>query len=102
MTEFYTALYHSLLYRVSFSDVTYQHTGSDRRIHTVAPGHAECANCSGWDFYRGQIPLASYVLAVSAAVLAVSVPIDPGKTVASVTLPVPSWGDIGIFAIGAG
>lgn len=40
-------------------------------------------------------PLPTYLYAISAA-------LRPGKTVASVTLPVASGGSIGIFAIGAG
>jgi len=43
----------------------------------------------------GSQPVATYIYATSAA-------LEPGKTVASVTLPTGSGGDIGIFAIGAG
>jgi len=40
-------------------------------------------------------PVTTYVYATSAA-------LQPGKTVASVTLPTASGGDIGVFAIGSG
>jgi hypothetical protein len=40
-------------------------------------------------------PVKTYIYATNAA-------LEPGKTVASVTLPTGSGGDIGIFAIGAG
>ena len=40
-------------------------------------------------------PVPTYVYAISAT-------LEPGKTVASVTLPTASGGDIGIFAIGIG
>jgi predicted alpha-1,2-mannosidase len=60
-TEFYTALYHSLLYPSVFSDVNGQYTGFDGDVHTVASGHAEYANFSGWDIYRAQVQLAAMV-----------------------------------------
>lgn len=54
---FYTALYHSLLAPNVFSDANGQYRGFDGRIHTVATGHAQYANFSGWDIYRSEIPL---------------------------------------------
>jgi len=60
-TEFYTALYHSLLYPSVSSDVNGQYTGFDGKVHTVEPGHAEYANFSGWDIYRAQTQLAAMV-----------------------------------------
>jgi predicted alpha-1,2-mannosidase len=60
-TEFYTALYHALLYPSVFSDVNGQYTGFDGKTHTVAPGHTEYANFSGWDIYRSQVQLAAMV-----------------------------------------
>ncbi|HUN33976.1 MAG TPA: GH92 family glycosyl hydrolase [Trebonia sp.] len=59
--EFYTALYHALLYPSVFSDVNGQYAGFDGQTHTAAPGHAEYANFSGWDIYRGQTQLAALV-----------------------------------------
>jgi predicted alpha-1,2-mannosidase len=60
-TEFYTALYHALLYPSVFSDVNGQYTGFDGKVHTAARGHAEYANFSGWDIYRAQTQLAALV-----------------------------------------
>ena len=34
---------------------------STATVHTVAPGHQEYANYSGWDIYRGQVQLAAMV-----------------------------------------
>jgi predicted alpha-1,2-mannosidase len=58
-TVFYTALYHSLLDPHVFSDVNGQYLGMDGQVHTVAPGHAQYADYSGWDIYRDQVQLAS-------------------------------------------
>jgi predicted alpha-1,2-mannosidase len=55
--EFYTALYHALLDPTVFSDVNGQYPGFDRQTHTVAAGHAQYANFSGWDIYRSEVPL---------------------------------------------
>jgi predicted alpha-1,2-mannosidase len=59
--EFYTALYHALLYPSVFSDVNGQYTGFDGKVHAVPPGHADYANFSGWDIYRAQVQLAAMV-----------------------------------------
>ena len=59
--EFYTALYHALLHPNVFSDENGQYMGYDGKVHTVAPGHAEYANYSGWDIYRDQAQLAAMV-----------------------------------------
>jgi predicted alpha-1,2-mannosidase len=57
-TEFYTALYHSLLHPNVFSDDNGQYTGADGKLHTVDPGHsAFYTNFSGWDIYRTQAQL---------------------------------------------
>jgi predicted alpha-1,2-mannosidase len=58
LTTFYTALYHSLLHPNVFSDVNGQYVGMDQKVHTPATGqHAQYANFSGWDVYRGQVQL---------------------------------------------
>ncbi|MDT7800203.1 MAG: hypothetical protein QOI78_3636 [Actinomycetota bacterium] len=50
---FYTALYHSLLYPTTFSDVDGRYTGFDAKVHSVS-GHqrVQYANYSLWDTYR--------------------------------------------------
>jgi predicted alpha-1,2-mannosidase len=54
---FYTALYHSLLHPNLFSDVDGRYVGMDQKVHQAAAGHAQYANFSGWDVYRGQLQL---------------------------------------------
>jgi predicted alpha-1,2-mannosidase len=56
--EFYTALYHSLLFPSTFSDANGQYMGVDKKVHTVGAGHsAFYTNYSGWDIYRSQAQL---------------------------------------------
>ena len=57
LQTFYTALYHALLHPNVFSDVNGQYMGMDQQVHTAAAGHAQYANFSGWDVYRGQVQL---------------------------------------------
>ncbi|MEZ0091936.1 lectin [Streptacidiphilus sp. EB129] len=59
--QFYTALYHSLLHPNVFSDDNRQYMGMDQQIHTVAKGHTQYANYSGWDIYRSETQLISLV-----------------------------------------
>jgi predicted alpha-1,2-mannosidase len=60
--EFYTALYHSLLFPSTFSDANGQYMGVDGEVHTVDPGHsAFYTNYSGWDIYRSQAQLEALV-----------------------------------------
>ncbi|HEY2505982.1 MAG TPA: lectin [Streptosporangiaceae bacterium] len=55
---FYTALYHSLLAPVVFSDVDRQYIGADGKVHTVDAGQAaEYTDFSNWDIYRTQAQL---------------------------------------------
>jgi predicted alpha-1,2-mannosidase len=54
---FYTSLYHALLHPNVFSDTNGQYMGFDNAVHTVASGHAQYANYSGWDIYRSQAQL---------------------------------------------
>ena len=54
---FYTALYHSLLQPNVFSDDNGQYIGFDNKIYSVASGHAQYANFSGWDIYRSEAQL---------------------------------------------
>jgi predicted alpha-1,2-mannosidase len=56
---FYTALYHTLMQPNVFSDVDDRYVGFDRAIHRTRPGHAQYANFSGWDTYRGVVQLQS-------------------------------------------
>ena len=58
---FYTALYHSLLMPMVFSDVDGRYLGFDHQIHTVAAGHQVYTNFSGWDVYRSELPLLAMI-----------------------------------------
>lgn len=60
-TVFYTALYHSLLMPMVFSDVDGRYLGFDHQIHTIAGGHQMYANFSGWDVYRSEFPLLALI-----------------------------------------
>ena len=61
-TVFYTALYHSLLHPNVFSDVTGEYAGMDGRAHRVEGAqHAQYANFSGWDVYRSQLQLVTWL-----------------------------------------
>ncbi|MEV4138628.1 GH92 family glycosyl hydrolase [Dactylosporangium sp. NPDC049742] len=57
LQTFYTALYHALLHPNVFSDTNGQYVGMDQQVHSAASGHAQYANFSGWDVYRGQVQL---------------------------------------------
>ncbi|HWD49005.1 MAG TPA: GH92 family glycosyl hydrolase [Rhizomicrobium sp.] len=60
-TVFYTALYHVLLGENTYSDVNGEYLGFDRKVHQVAPGHIQYANFSGWDVYRSQLQLVTWL-----------------------------------------
>lgn len=60
-TVFYTALYHVLLGENTYSDVNGDYLGFDRNVHQVAPGHIQYANFSGWDVYRSQLQLVTWL-----------------------------------------
>ncbi|WP_053226079.1 GH92 family glycosyl hydrolase [Solirubrobacter soli] len=70
---FYTALYHSLLHMNVFSDVDGRYRGMDQKIHTIEPGQgAQYATFSGWDVYRSQVQLVSFLDPAVAADMAQS------------------------------
>ena len=61
-TVFYTALYHVLVEPNLFSDVDGRYLGMDGAVHTVvAPQRAQYANFSGWDVYRSQLQLLTWL-----------------------------------------
>lgn len=61
LTTFYTAMYHALLQPNVFSDDNGQYIGFDGQVHTVAKGHAQYANYSGWDIYRSEMQLLAFL-----------------------------------------
>jgi predicted alpha-1,2-mannosidase len=68
----YTGLYHSLIHPSVFSDVNGQYMGFDNTVHTVAAGHAQYADFSGWDVYRSQVQLVALLAPKEAADIAQS------------------------------
>jgi predicted alpha-1,2-mannosidase len=61
-TVFYTALYHAMMHPNVFSDVNGQYRGFDGATHQVkAPQLAQYANFSGWDVYRSQLQLVTWL-----------------------------------------
>ncbi len=61
-TTFYTALYHSLLHPNVFSDVNGEYRGFDQQVHRVEGAqHAQYATFSGWDVYRSQLQLLTWL-----------------------------------------
>lgn len=60
LTTFYTALYHSLLFPATFSDVDGKYTGLDHQVHT-AKGFTYLSDFSLWDTFRAEMPLLALV-----------------------------------------
>jgi predicted alpha-1,2-mannosidase len=61
-TVFTTALYHSLMTPNVYSDVNGQYSGMDHQVHQLAAGQkAQYANFSGWDVYRSQLQLVTWL-----------------------------------------
>ena len=59
---FRTALYHALQTPTIYSDANGDYEGMDHRVHQVSPGqHAQYANFSGWDVYRSQFQLITWL-----------------------------------------
>ncbi|MBE7211040.1 MAG: GH92 family glycosyl hydrolase, partial [Gluconacetobacter diazotrophicus] len=59
---FATALYHSLLHPNVFSDVDGRYRGLDGAVHRVGSRQrAQYANFSGWDVYRSQLQLVTWL-----------------------------------------
>jgi predicted alpha-1,2-mannosidase len=77
---FYTALYHSLLHPNVASDVNGEYAGFDGQVHTMPAGHAEYANYSGWDIYRGQTQLESMLFPQQASDTVTSMLADHDQT----------------------
>ena len=71
-TIFYTALYHSLLAPVVFSDVDGRYRGPDGVIHQCAEGHKHYSTFSTWDTYRAAHPLYPILEPAAAADMAQS------------------------------
>ncbi|HWU76553.1 MAG TPA: GH92 family glycosyl hydrolase [Rhodanobacter sp.] len=61
-STFYTALYHVMLHPNVYSDVNGEYRGFDQHTHHVDHGQqAQYANFSGWDIYRSQLQLLTWL-----------------------------------------
>lgn len=69
---FYTALYHSLLAPLVFSDVDGRYRGPDGVVHQCAEGHKHYSTFSTWDTYRAAHPLYTILEPAAAADMAQS------------------------------
>jgi predicted alpha-1,2-mannosidase len=59
---FTTALYHATMTPTTYSDVNGEYTGMDHKVHRVAAGQSvQYANFSGWDVYRSQFQLLTWL-----------------------------------------
>jgi predicted alpha-1,2-mannosidase len=58
-TQFYTALYHTLVGPNLFSDADGRYLGFDGKVHRT--GRPRYANFSGWDIYRSEVPLLALI-----------------------------------------
>jgi len=61
-TVFTTALYHALMTPNIYSDVNGEYRGMDGKVHRIGGAqHAQYANFSGWDVYRSQLQLVTWL-----------------------------------------
>jgi predicted alpha-1,2-mannosidase len=61
-TVFTTALYHAMMTPNVYSDVNGEYNGMDGKTHHVTGHqHAQYANFSGWDVYRSQLQLVTWL-----------------------------------------
>ncbi len=59
---FTTALYHSMQTPTTYSDSSGEYRGMDGQVHSLASGQAtQYANFSGWDVYRSQMQLVTWL-----------------------------------------
>lgn len=59
---FYTALYHALLGENLYSDINGEYRGFDGKVHKVSgKQRAQYSNFSGWDVYRSQLQLVTWL-----------------------------------------
>ena len=62
LTTFYSALYHSLVEPNIYNDVNGDYYGFDGQVHKLETGQtAQYANFSGWDVYRSQLQLITWL-----------------------------------------
>ncbi len=86
---FYTSLYHVLQHPNVVSDTNGQYIGFDRAVHTIAAGHAQYDNFSGWDIFHGQTQLSAVVAPAQTSDIAQSLLNDAAE---GSTKLMPQWG----------
>lgn len=74
--KFYTALFHSFQFPSFANDVNGEYMGFDNVVHTVAAGHSQYANYSGWDIYRSQVQLLAMLFPAEASDMLQSLVVD--------------------------
>ncbi len=73
---FYSMFYHALLAPTICSDANGQYLGYDGNVHSVAPGHAQYGNFSGWDIYRSECQFLAMIAPREASDMAQSLLLD--------------------------
>jgi predicted alpha-1,2-mannosidase len=58
---FYTALYHTMFHPNVFEDVNGEYLGFDNAVHAVPEGHHQYDDIPGWDQYRSEAALLSFL-----------------------------------------
>ncbi|MDT4986730.1 MAG: hypothetical protein QOI74_824, partial [Micromonosporaceae bacterium] len=86
---FYTSLYHVLQHPNVVSDANGQYMGFDKALHTMAAGHAQYDQFSGWDIFHGQTQLSALVAPAETSDIAQSLLNDAAE---GSTRLMPQWG----------
>jgi len=86
---FYTSLYHVLQHPNVVSDSNGQYMGFDKALHTMAAGHAQYDQFSGWDIFHGQTQLSALVAPQQTSDIAQSLLNDAAE---GSTHLMPQWG----------
>jgi len=69
----FTALYHASMTPTTYSDANGEYTGMDGKVHKIAPPQkVQYANFSGWDVYRSQFQLLTWLDAAQGSDIAQS------------------------------
>lgn len=61
MTNFYTALYHTMIAPFRYQDVDGRYLGMDKKIHRATPGYVNYTVFSLWDTFRALHPLMTII-----------------------------------------
>jgi predicted alpha-1,2-mannosidase len=86
---FYTSLTHVLQHPNVVSDSNGQYLGFDKALHTIAAGHAQYDQFSGWDIFHGQTQLSALVAPQQTSDIAQSLLNDAAE---GSTHLMPQWG----------